>query len=483
MKKTVYALLFIAMLFTGCSANQSNHPKETITLNIWHYYNGAQREAFNHLVDEFNETVGKEKGIVVDAYNQGGVNELAEKVVSSAKKEVGSQEMPDIFSSYSDTALIIDNMGLVANLDGYFTPAELDTYVDTFIEEGRWGSDNSLKLVPIAKTSEMVMVNKTDWDKFAAGIKESRGITLDIYNAFQYWENIDETAKLYYEWTDAQTPDTPNDGKAMFGLDVLANYMLVGSAQLGAPLIHVSDNKGNLQLDRNMLKKLWDNYYIPYLYGYYANFGRFRSDDAKTGDIIALLGSTTGCIYFPNEVTLSDGSSYSIEVVSLPTPAFKGGKPVTVQQGASMVVTKSTPEKETAAVEFLKWFTEPERNMSFLLETGYMPVKKLAYEKEFINAQIEGYTEGELTDVIKDSIQVAYSQMESHDYYISKPYYGGVEVRKVLENSMSAQVMLDLELLNNAGENREAKLTELLSDQHFDDWSAQFTKDLEQAIQ
>ena len=41
-----------------------------------------------------------------------------------------------------------------------------------------------------------------------------------------------------------------------------------------------------------------------------------------------------------------------------------------------MVVTKSTPEKENAACEFLKWFTDAEKNTEFSCSSGYLPVKK-----------------------------------------------------------------------------------------------------------
>ena len=43
------------------------NPDKPLSITIWHYYNGAQQVAFDELVNEFNETVGKEKGIFVKA--------------------------------------------------------------------------------------------------------------------------------------------------------------------------------------------------------------------------------------------------------------------------------------------------------------------------------------------------------------------------------------------------------------------------------
>ena len=43
---------------------------------------------------------------------------------------------------------------------------------------------------------------------------------------------------------------------------------------------------------------MWDELYVPYVKGYYANLGKFRSDDEKTGDILAYVGSSAGAVYF-----------------------------------------------------------------------------------------------------------------------------------------------------------------------------------------
>ena len=80
------------LLMQGCGAKEENYdsllnPNKPVTLEIWTYYNGTQKAAFDELVTEFNETVGAEKGIVVEAYSQGNVNDLITKVEEAAEKE------------------------------------------------------------------------------------------------------------------------------------------------------------------------------------------------------------------------------------------------------------------------------------------------------------------------------------------------------------------------------------------------------------
>ena len=132
-----------AILFLSCGCGQNGadsvrlDPDHPTQITIWHYYNGAQQTAFDQLVEEFNRTEGRELGIYVTANSQGNVSDLESSVLASFHKEVGSSEPPDIFSSYADTAYSIDKLGMLVDLDDYMTQEELDTYVDSFVEEGR----------------------------------------------------------------------------------------------------------------------------------------------------------------------------------------------------------------------------------------------------------------------------------------------------------------------------------------------------------
>ena len=252
------------------------------------------------------------------------------------------------------------------------------------------------------------MLNKTDWDRFA----EACGVTLDDLKTL---EGVTKTARTYYEWTDSLTPQ-PNDGKAFFGRDAMANYMIIGSRQLGQEIFAVEGNQVTLNLDRDVFKKLWDNYYVPYIRGYFTAQGRFRSDDAKTGDLIALVGSSSGAAYFPKEVAVSDVESYPIESIVAPAPMFEQGEKIAVQQGAGMVVTASDTQHEYASVLFLKWFTEERRNIQFSLASGYLPVKKAANDFETIKKVIENNAELDSAEMI-DVVEVAEKQLSEVQLY------------------------------------------------------------------
>lgn len=56
-------------------------------------------------------------------------------------------------------------------------------------------------------------------------------------------EGLAETAGKYYDWTDSLTPDIPNDGKAFYGRDAMANLFIIGSMQLGTEIFKVETSR------------------------------------------------------------------------------------------------------------------------------------------------------------------------------------------------------------------------------------------------
>ena len=73
-----------ALTLTGCATGLGSAKKEPVTLTVWTYYNGDQLDSFNKLVDQFNSTVGKEKGFQVESSSQGTVNDLEKNVMDAA---------------------------------------------------------------------------------------------------------------------------------------------------------------------------------------------------------------------------------------------------------------------------------------------------------------------------------------------------------------------------------------------------------------
>lgn len=466
----------MALTVSGCGSKSPLDPKDPVSLTVWHYYNGSQQAAFDTLVEEFNDTVGRELGIYVQSYSQGSVPDLETAVRDAINGKVGADDMPDIFSSYADTAYEVEQAGALANLSDYLSQEDLEKYVDSYIEEGHIAADGSLRIFPTAKSTEIMMLNRTDWEPFA----QATGASLDELATI---EGVAATAKTYYEWTDGLTPDVPGDGRAFYGRDAVANYFIIGMQQLGVEIFHVENGAVTLNTDKEALRRLWENYYVPMVKGYFGAYGSFRSDDVKTGDILAYTGSTTSAMYFPDQVELEE-SSHAIEYLVLPAPMFEGGRPYAVQQGAGMVVSKSDLRHEYASVEFLKWFTQPENNLEFGCVSGYLPVLKEAGSIQRLDQAIADL-ELSVAPKTYDCLATVFEEMEGVTLYTNKSFQNGSAARKVLEYNLSDQAAADRAEIVQAmaqGMSLEEASADYVSDAAFEQWYEAFCGALSAAV-
>ena len=466
------SLLCAAALVLGCAACSGGSPKQTAVtdITVWTYYNGDQMESFTKLVDEFNSTVGAEKGISVSTESLGSVNDLEASVMDAAEGKVGASELPNIFSAYADTAYAMDQMGMLVDLAPYLSDAERNTFVNGYLSEGDFNGSGEIKIFPVAKATELMFLNDTDWQVFADAAGAS-------YDDLATLEGLVETAGKYYDWTDAQT-DTPDDGKALFGRDAMANYMLVGAQQLGDAIFEVQDGKMTVNFDHDVARKLWDNYYVPFVKGWFTASGRFRSDDVKTGNVLGYVGSCSSATFFPTQVTTDDSVSHDISMKVLQSPKFADGEDVAVQQGAGMVVTTGTEDGIKASVEFLKWFTQPENNIAFSVGSGYLPVTQDANDMDTIHASGLSLS-GNMEQILNDAVQT----VKTDRLYTPCTFEGGASARKVLEYGLSDLAAADRETVVEriaAGQSAADAEAEFLTDDYFENWYQDICSQLKQ---
>lgn len=408
MKKRFMAVLMVCVMavssFTACKSSKTNEaktvkldPDNLVTIKIWHYYNGTQQATFDKLLEKFNSTVGKEKGIYVEGYGHGSVADLEKAITSSVNEEVGAEDMPDIFSTYADTAYSIQKKGKLADLSEYFTKKEISKYVDSYIKEGYLNNDKRLYLLPVAKSSEIMLLNKTDWEPFAKATHTS-------LSELKTTEGITAVAK------------------------------------------------------------------------------KFRSDDVKTGNILAYTGSTSSAFYFPQSVE-GDTTSHAIDYKVLEAPVMKGGKNYKVQQGAGMAVTKSDDEHEYAATVFLKWFSKKEQNLEFVCQSSYMPVLKEANSMKSVDKVVKE-KKIKMDSKTYDCLKSMLDNFDKTDFYTTKTFENGYSMRKVLDYNLSDRAAADKEAADKeikAGASRDSVLKKYTSDKSFEKWYKGFCQAMKNA--
>jgi multiple sugar transport system substrate-binding protein len=390
----------LCCVLTGCNNEFGLDPKKPVTLTLWHNYGGIMRTTMDELLDTFNSTVGKEKGIIIDCTSINSSAVLQEKLMMAAKGDPGAPDLPDITTCYPKVAVTLAEKKLLVDLGEYLSKDELSQYVTSFIDEGT--IDGKLYVFPIAKSTEVLFVNQTLFDRFS----KATGTNIENLSTF---EGIVEAAIAYHKWTDANTPDVQNDGKAFFAIDSLFNLMQVGMEQLGISFIENQE----LVVTGDTYDHIYETLFEAAVKGGYAIYDGYSSDLSKTGDIVCSIGSTAGILFYGDTITYEDNVTETVEYSVLPYPVFRGGRPVAIQRGSGMAVIGSDKTKEYAAAVFLKWLTEPEQNMKFISETGYLPVTDSAF-----GTVMEGEAESVDNDNIRKLLKVAISMHKQYDFYI-----------------------------------------------------------------
>ena len=479
-RKDLQLLLFffLCMMFLFSCKKKANRQedkaytykrsKENIELNIWSYYSALQQEVFLKTVDEFNLTRGKDLNITVHVMSPGSMNDLEANLFALTDKNFAQGTYPDMAFMYRDTGKVLDQKGYLVNLSNYLTKKEMDDFVPGFLEEGRLGNQREgIKILPVAKSTEVFYLNATAWKSFSDA-------TGAILSDLDTREGLIEVAKKYYEYTDALTPEE-GDGKAFFGQEDFATYFLVGAKQMGVDLVSVdASGKVIYNFPEDVLHKLWDYFYVPYIKGYFGSSGRYRSDDLRTGEIISYVSTSASYSYFPEAVILSDQEYFPIEATVLPAPDFVKGQKIAIQQGAGIGVLKGDEQKIKASIEFLRWLTSESVNSNFALSADYLPVRS-----DSLTVQTVDVIKGRGTN---PAIEEALKTVSSHTMYYIPAADNISMLREILENTLKDKAIEDKKAIETAvasGLSKEDAVGEYDTEENFTLWYESLLSEIE----
>ncbi len=361
-------LLFSFTILCLCSCANQNEPSPAnpVTLTMWHVYGSQTESPLNNAIDEFNRTVGVEKGITINVVSVTSSSAIDKALAASAMGEPGAEDMPDLFTAYPRVAEIVGIEKLL-RWDKYFTEEELSLFHNDFLSEGYF--DNQLLMLPIAKSTEALFINQTLFDRFC----NETGTSISALNSF---EGLFQVVRDYYDWSGGQNFMQFND---------YYNYAYIGMKAYGSELIR--DNR--LQLDDSAFEKVWIPLAQTAIYGGICLEDGYAASRWKTVEIIANTGSTADVLYQPKEVIYSDNTSESIDTLALPYPTFSNNNPGAIYRGGGLFATKSEDErKNRAAYIFAKWLTEEANNLNFVTQAGYLPVTDNAFNTLFSDINV-----------------------------------------------------------------------------------------------
>lgn len=386
MKKLV-SILLVLVLALACSAS-AFADGDPITLKFWHHRgSGAQYECVTHAVNGFNETVGKEKGIVIEESYIGGYVDL----FSQIQLAVQSGEAPNIVSAANTyVAYMLEDdylvdMAPLAEAEGYDITGNL---MDWLLQIGG-NTDGQIHSLPYCRSTPLFYYNK--------GIAKELGIEIgDMIT-------IDELKKF------GEAAMVKNDAGEItrYGFEIFNDFGYYNAAwiyQLGSEYMVEGGGSPSLE-DGTMLKVLsdWREWVDA---GWCRPFDVTNAGDtAQTmfinGELAAYMNSSAG---LGNLLIAAAETGVEVGVAMFPT--YNPENHVAEIGGAniSIISADNSDEEIQASWEFVKYLMSDEEQFFNAKTSGYVAcTKSIATYPEMVEFWAEN-----------PEFKVAYDQLLSY---------------------------------------------------------------------
>lgn len=320
------AALVPGLALAGCGGSKTLlSPKDPTMLSIWHVYGEQADSPMNRLLTEFNDTVGREKGILLNVTNMTNSAAIGGQLQDAKAGKPGALDLPDLFSAHpaDASALGIENL---VDWNDWFTAEDMAAYVPGFVQDGI--IDGKQVVFPVSKSTQLIFLNGSQYARFAA----DTGAQL---STLATWDGFFEMAGAYRQWS---------QGKPFCALDYPLRLVELNALEQGSGELY----KGSwYDLTNETFRASWMEFARALVQGDILISDLYSNTQVMTGETLAGLGSSAAILYYNDFVTYPDNT---------------------------------TDQKAEAAAVFLRWLTEQQRNLEFAADTGYMPVSSAAFD-------------------------------------------------------------------------------------------------------
>ena len=431
MKKRVLSLLLSAALLltlSACGEDTLLNKREPVTVTFWHVYGEQSGSPMDVLVQEFNRTVGTEKGVRVQVTNLSSASMIG-GFLKEAQKGGDLQDMPDLFTCHISDATALGEDNLVDWRD-WFTEEELSDFVPGFLADGT-AEDGKQLLFPISKSTQLLMCNGSGFSRFS----QATGAN---YDDLATWDGFYDTARKFSDWA----------GTPFCALDYPIRAVELCALERGSGNLYTEN--GWYDTNNAVFKECWMQFARALAQGHVVVSDLYSNTQVMTGEVLAGLGSSAAILYYNDTVTYRDGTREPMDLHVLPMPMSAGCDALMTQAGVGLGAYKTTEQKAEAAALFVRWLTEPERNLDFVAQTGYMPVRNGAFDS------IENYDKFPEPAESYQQLYAALKTMREDYTPVSEPRFEGYYSKVSALYDGLRQLQKELPARAAAGENVDA---------------------------
>lgn len=351
--------------------------KEEVNISFWTGTGEANFPYLEAIVKEFQETY---PNIKVDFSNQGPITELTEKLTQNIVSKTTptlSNLNPTSFPEYIDSGAVVDLMPYYNHGEIGYSAEEKDSLFFAYIDEASsFGTEGTMYGFPTnKKTTDVFVYNKTYFD--------SKG-----WSAPNTWDEVVTYSKAIFEET----------GSAGFSYDTSSGDAAFKNftTQWGSPYVTAD---GEIDIDNDATRQALEFYKENMDAGYFtlpslmpSAGGNHSSNGFVMGECYMYVGPAAGV---PYAVPNPENGHMDFELGIAPLPQKDASNKVAVSKGEDYCIfSNATEEERVAAWLLIKFLSNDEQNVEWLVNTGNLPVSKTMLEvpayKEFLDMGADG---------------------------------------------------------------------------------------------
>ncbi|MBM3128983.1 MAG: ABC transporter substrate-binding protein [Chloroflexi bacterium] len=330
------------------TAPTSAPPAAKVKLTLWYALSGNPGKVFEALVKKFNDT---QSNIQVDVIFQGSYADIAQKLTAA----MTAKTLPDV--AQMGGAPTMADSGVIVPIGDLVGKADLDDIYPGFWDYNKMG--NKIISMPFNHSVPVLYYNK---DLFAAA-------GLDPNKPPTNWDELLKTAQALTkpgQWGFNTHTDTHWYLSAM----IMQNGGKILSDDGKKVVYNSAEGIEALQFWGDLVTK---HKVMP------PNQHAQAGADFVAGKLGMIMRSSASLGAITTEAKFKVGVA--------PLPCKKTcSEPL---GGASILIFKSTPEKQKAAWEFTQWMTNGENTVDLFIQLGYLPLRKSVADNTALKAYIQ----------------------------------------------------------------------------------------------
>jgi sn-glycerol 3-phosphate transport system substrate-binding protein len=426
MKKLIVLLMLLVVLTYSWGGGKK---EEGGTVYLRMYYPvgvaGSLAQLMDGLVEEFNDSQDE---VYVESIFAGGYMEAMDK----AQTAFLAGNPPEIAVLDAPNLLTLMDIDAIIPLDEFIAQEGGDAFVNNFLEGfmkiARF--DGKIWSIPWQRSTPIMYYNKDFY----------REAGLDPEKPASTWDELAEYAKKLTK-TDA------SGNVERWGVLIPNDYWLTMPLLLQAGGVADNEPGTYIAIDTEEMRDVY-RFLNKLAYEMKVTTGvtpwSQSFSDFATGKTAMLYHSTGALTYIRNSTKYDFGTAF--------LPRYK--RQVVIEGGGNFFIFKTDKRRQAAAWKLIKWMTQPENVAKWSVGSGYIPVRKEAFDLPEYKA---------FTDEWPQAL-VAYHQLIESDVERNMMTHRMQEIYDML-NTLDEKIRgsADLSIMDQALKEAQAKADEILS--------------------